>query len=59
MWAVIFTVVACALLGTLIWLGASIRKSFGETALTGMCVFALGVVAFLTFVFLIVKEVQG
>lgn len=59
MWVVFLTAAACAVFGTMIWLGVSIRRAFGETAFVGTCAFASFVVSFLAFVFLIVKEVLG
>ena len=59
MWVVLLTVGACAVLGTLIWLGFSIRKAFGETALIGACTFAACVASFLVFAFMVVREVLG
>lgn len=59
MWVVLLTVFACIVFGCLLWVGYSIRKSFGEAALIGACAFATGVVSFLTLVFLVVKEVLG
>lgn len=59
MWVVFLTTAACAVLGTLIWLGFSIRKAFGKTALIGACTFAACVASFITLAFLVAKEVQG
>ena len=59
MWVVFLTAAACAVFGTMIWLGVSIRRAFGEAALIGACTFATGVVSFLVLAFLVVKEVLG
>ena len=57
MWVVFLTAAACTVFGTMIWLGVSIRRAFGETDLVGMCAFASFVVSFLALSFLVVKEV--
>lgn len=59
MWVVFLTAAACVVLGILIWLGVTVRKAFGETALIGACTFATGVVSFLVLVFLVMQEVLG